>query len=245
MILLGKQFCEKLKYLRLLLFLTQRFYILMNEDIKNAITKSNTSLVGIVCKDGVVMGGDRRSTAGTIVMSKNSRKVEKVNDYLLVSGTGGAADIDLSIKIIAAELKLQELKTKSRPTVKEAANMVGMLLYRSIRNPSMIPHIVGMLVAGYNEDGTTELYTVEPAGGVYKIKDYDANFSSGMPYIIGFLERTWRPDLTVEEGVQLAVEALKASTQRDVGSGNGIDVFTVTRDGLKQAVSQEILPNYK
>ena len=38
------------------------------DDIKNEINKnvmkSNTSIVGIVCKDGIVMGGDRRATAG-------------------------------------------------------------------------------------------------------------------------------------------------------------------------------------
>ncbi len=217
----------------------------MENDIKNSILKSNTSLVGIVCKEGVVMGGDRRATAGNIVMSKREHKVHKINDYLVVSGTGGAADIELSKKVIAAELRLRELKTKSRPSVKEAANLIGMMLYRNIRNPSMIPHIVGLLVAGINEDGSTELYTIEPAGGVYLVKDFDANFSSGMPYILGFLERQWKKDLSIEEGVKLAEESLKASTQRDTGSGNGIDIFTITKkDGIKHVVSKEITANY-
>ena len=45
--------------------------------------------------------------------------------------------------------------------------------------------------------------------------------------------------------VELAKEALKSSTQRDVGSGNGIDVFTITKDGVKHVVSEEIVPEYK
>ena len=52
----------------------------MDKEISKSILKSNTSLVGIVCKDGVVLGADRRSTAGTIVMNKGSEKIRKVNE---------------------------------------------------------------------------------------------------------------------------------------------------------------------
>jgi proteasome beta subunit len=120
-----------------------------------------------------------------------------------------------------------------------------MMVYRNIRSPSMVPSIVGTLVGGVDEDGKTYLFTIEPAGSVVQVKDFDANFSSGMPYIMGFLERNWRPDLTVKDGVALAVEALKSSTQRDVGSGNGIDVFTITKDGINHVVSQAIVPEYR
>ena len=148
-------------------------------------------------------------------------------------------------KIIAAQLKLKELKSKKRPTVREAANLIGMLTYQNIRQPTMIPSIVGTLVAGFNEDGTTELYTIEPAGTAMKVDDYDANFGSGMPFVLGLLERQYKENMTTEEGVELAIEAIKASTQRDIGSGCGIDVFTITKEGINHVVKQEILAEYK
>ena len=217
----------------------------MTKEISESMLKSNTSLVGIVCKDGVVMGGDRRVTAGSIVMSKDTSKVVQINDYIIASWTGGAADAQLTHKIIAAELRLKELSTKVRPSVKEAANLLAMMIYRNIRTPSMIPNIVGTLIAGIDPDGKASLYTIEPAGGVYIVKDYDANFSSGMPYILGLLERQYKKDLSVKEGTELAKECLKASTQRDSASGNGIDVFTITKDGIKHAVSEQIVAEYK
>ena len=59
-----------------------------NEDVQKNIMHSGTSLVGIVCKDGIVMAGDRKSTAGgQIVMNKNAQKVVQINDYLVLSGT--------------------------------------------------------------------------------------------------------------------------------------------------------------
>ncbi len=207
--------------------------------------KSNTSLVGIVCKDGVIMGGDRRVTAGNIVMSKTEQKVQQINKYLVLSWTGGAADAFISAKVISAELRIKELRSKIRPTVREAAHLLGMILYRNIRTPSMIPHIVGTLLAGINEDGSIELYSIEPAGSVFKVKDYDANFSSGMPYILGLLERQYKKEMTIKEAVDLAKESLKSSIQRDIGSGNGIDIFTITKEGIKHAVSEEIIAEYK
>jgi len=217
----------------------------MDSELKNSILKSGTTILGIVCKDGIVMAADRRATAGNMVMSKNVQKAVQVNDYLVMSGTGNASDIEMQKKIIAAQLRLKGLHSRSRPTVRQAANLIGTVTYQNIRQPSMIPSMVGTLVAGFDEDGKTELYTVEPAGTAMKVEDYDANFGSGMPFVLGLLERQYHKDLTVAQAVELAVEAIKSSTQRDVGSGNGIDVFTITKDGIKHVIEQEISSEYR
>jgi proteasome beta subunit len=217
----------------------------MDEEIKKSIMKSGTSILGIVCKDGVVMAGDRRGTAGNLILMKNTQKVIKINDYLVVSGTGTASDIEMLQKLVRAELKLKELRSKSRPTVKEGANLIGMMAYRNIRQFSTIPFIAGMLVAGFEEDGSTNLFSVSPAGDVMPVEEYDANFSSGMPFILGLLERNYKKDLTLKQGVELAAEALKSSTQRDTGSGNAIDIFTITKDKIHHEVKQKIEVSYK
>jgi len=217
----------------------------MDAELKQQILKTGTTILGIVCKDGIVMASDRRATAGNLIMSKNTQKAVKINDYLVTSGTGNASDIEMQKKLIAAELKLKHLKSKKRPTIREAANLIASITYRSIRNPTMIPSIVGTLVAGFDEDGTSELYSVEPAGSVFKIEDYDANFGSGMPFVLGLLERQYKKDLTMEQAIELAVESLKSSTQRDSASGNGIDVFTISKQGINHVVKKEILAEYK
>lgn len=217
----------------------------MDEEFKNSVLKEGTSIVGIVCKDGIVMAGDRRATAGNLVISKDTQKVVQINDYLVSSGTGMASDIDMLQKIIKAELKLKELRSKIRPTVKEAANLIGMLTFRNIRQFSTIPAIAGTLIAGINKDSSFELYTIEPAGTVSKVEDYDANFSSGMPFILGLLERNYKKELTLKEGVNLSIECLKSSTQRDIGSGNAIDVFTITKDGINHVIKQKIESEFR
>ncbi len=181
------------------------------------------------------MAGDRRTTlGGQIVSDKTTLKVVPITNYVLVSGTGVASDIEMLRKIIAAQLKLKELKDRKRPSVKESANLIASFAYNNIRQPSMIPFMAGTMVGGYNEDGTAELYSVGPDGSLKEVKDYDANFSSGMPYILGFLERQYKPNMSVADGVKLAIESIKSSSERDTASGNGVDVFTITKEGIKQ-----------
>ncbi|MAG78819.1 proteasome subunit beta [Candidatus Pacearchaeota archaeon] len=217
----------------------------MDAELKNSILKTGTTILGIVCKDGVIMAADKQSTAGNIVMNKDSEKIKQVNNYLLFAGTGMVSDIQRSVKLSAAELRLKELKSRVRPTIKQGANLISSIIYQSIRQPTMLQFMVGSLVSGINEDGTIEVYSIDPSGGIKKIEDYDANFGSGMPYVLGLLERQYKKGMNVKEGVELAKEALKSATQRDVGSGYGIDIFTITKDGIKKVVEQEIIPEYK
>ncbi len=216
----------------------------MDSELKNSILKTGTTVLGIICKNGIVMASDRQSTAGNIVMNKNSEKTKQINDYLLFSGTGMVSDIQRTSKLLAAELKIKELKSRSRPTVKQAANLLSTIIYSQVRQPSMVPSMVGTLIAGFNEDGSVELYSVEPAGSVMEVEDYDANFGSGMPYVLGLLERQYKKDITVEQGIELAKEALKSSTQRDIGSGYGVDIFTIKKDGIKKVIGQKIESSY-
>ncbi|NCO17873.1 proteasome subunit beta [Candidatus Pacearchaeota archaeon CG09_land_8_20_14_0_10_30_9] len=199
------------------------------------IVKTGTTILGIVCKDGVVMAGDNRATiGGSLIMSKDEKKVYPLNDYLVFSGCGSATEIQKVSKILTAELKLKFLKSKSRPSVRQSASLLS--------NVQVLQS--AFILAGFDEDGSTSLYEIT-GGFLKKIEDYTASVGSGMPYSLGFLERAWKPTLTVKEGIELAIESIKASSARDVGSGNGIDVYTLTKDGIKKVISQKVEEIYK
>lgn len=216
----------------------------MDQELKDSVLKTGTSLVVIACKDGVVMASDRQVTQGYMVSHKNAQKTIPINDYLVASWAGLVSGAQRLSKLIAAELKLKELRSKERPTVKQSAHLIANISYSTIRKMSMIPDIVETFVGGFNEDGSVNAFHIGPDGSLFHVEEYDAS-GSGTTYILGLLERQYKKDISVKEGVELAQEALKSSTQRDVGSGYGIDVFTLTKDGIKKEVEQEIKPNYE
>ena len=218
----------------------------MDENLKKNLLSTGTSIVGIVCNNGIVVAGDRKVTlGGQIVAHKNFPKVVQINDYLIISWTGGVSDAQLLKKLIFSQLKLKELKDHKRPSIKESANLAAMIAYRNIRQPSMIPFIAGSLIAGINKNGTTELYSIGASGSVIKVEDFDANISSGMPYILGFLERSYNNNITTEKGTELAIDSIKASSERDTASGCGIDVFTITEKGINHVSKQKVEKLYK
>ena len=204
----------------------------MDDELKQL--KTGTTILGIVCKDGIVMAGDRRGSVGNLIYNKNTLKVYPLNDYLVLSGCGSATEIQKVAKLLTAEMKLKELKSRTKPSVRQAA---GLLSNIQVQGSAFI-------LAGLDTNKSFFLYDIL-GGYVEEVKEYTASVGSGMPYALGYLERSWKPSLSVEEGVELAKEALKASTSRDMGSGNGIDVFTITKSGIKKVVSQEIQPSYK
>ena len=216
----------------------------MDSELKNSILKTGTTILGIVCKDGVVMAADTKATMGNIAMRKDEEKVFPINDYLVFAGCGIAGDIQRVPKLLAAELRLKELRSRSRPTVKQAASLLNSISYSGIRQPSIIPQQVGSLLAGFNENGSIELYSIEAAGSIVQVKDYDASQGTGMPFVLGLLERQYKEDMTIKEGVDLALEALKSATQRDIASGCGFDVFTITKEGINKVIDREIKPTY-
>lgn len=201
----------------------------------NNIVKTGTTILGILCKDGVVMAGDNRSSlGGQIVYSKTAEKLKLINEYLILAGTGSATEIQKVGKLLAAELKLKQLKSKKRPTVKESAALLSNIQVEQS----------AFIIGGFDEKGKASVYDVL-GGHLERIEDYTANISSGMPYVLGYLERMWKPNLTIEEGVELAIESIKSSSARDVASGNGIDVYSITKDGIKKVVSQTVESLYK
>ena len=63
---------------------------------------------------------------------------------------------------------------------------------------------------------------------------------SGSPYAKGALEVAYREDLTIDEAVELAIRAVKAAIRNDPGSGEGIDVVTITKsDGFRRVFTTQ------
>ena len=51
---------------------------------------------------------------------------------------------------------------------------------------------------------------------------------------LGVLENQYREGLSVDEGAKIALQAITAAIERDIGSGGkGIDVAIITRSGVK------------
>ena len=200
--------------------------------------KTGTTTVGIVCKDGIVLAADKRATSGYLIAFKKFQKIVSITDSIAVTTAGTVSDVQLLIKYIKAELNLKRIRTGRENTVKEAANLLAMLVYNNIRKFSVIPGISHFLIAGKDDSGHY-LYDLAPDGSIVEIDDFVSS-GSGSVMSYGVLEGLYKKNITVEDGAKLGVQCINASIRRDIASGNGVDVATITKDGVKYVLSKEI-----
>ena len=201
------------------------------------IFKTGTTTVGMVAKEGIILAADKKMTlGGQIVSSKKMEKVIILNEDLALTVAGNVSDVQLLVKLIKAQVKLEELRKGKKMKVREVANLLASLVYNNIRRPSMIPGITGFIIGGRDKEGF-HLFQLGIDGSVTLYDDYVTD-GSGMMFATGVLEAGYELGLSVEEGVKLAIKAVTASMERDTASGSGIDVVTITKDGTRKVVAK-------
>lgn len=200
--------------------------------------KTGTTTAGLVCKDGIVLGADMRATAGHFIANKNFEKVIPISDKMAVTVAGTVSDVQLLVKLIKAELRLKDIRTSRESSVKEAANLMASMVYNNIRKFSVIPGVSHFLIGGVDADGF-HLYDLSPDGSIAKIEDFVSS-GSGSVMTYGVLETLYKEGLSVDEGINLVLKGINAALKRDSASGNGINVYTITKEGVKKALTKEI-----
>jgi len=201
--------------------------------------KTGTTTLALQCKEGIILAADKRATSGYLVSHKKFDKILNITDNIAVTVAGTVSDVQLLAKYIRAELKLKLIRTDRESSVKEAANLLSMMVYNNIRKLSLIPGISHFLIGGKDEEGF-HIYDLAPDGSIVVVDDYTTS-GSGSVMVYGVLETLYHEKISVEEGIKLAVKSINAAVQRDIASGDGIDIVTITKDGVKNVLSKEIV----
>ena len=102
----------------------------------------------------------------------------------------------------------------------------------------MIPGISHFIIGGKDSTGF-HVYDLSPDGSIVEVEDYISS-GSGSVMVFGVLETLYKKDLSISEGIKLAGKSINAAVQRDIASGNGIDIVTITKDGIKKVFTQEL-----
>ncbi|WP_054839896.1 archaeal proteasome endopeptidase complex subunit beta [Thermococcus sp. JCM 11816] len=193
-----------------------------------------TTTVGIVCKDGVVLAADRRASLGNMVLSEGVTKVFQIDDHLAIAGAGTVGgDILSLVRLLRAEAKLYRAKVGREMSVKALATLTSNILHSGRGG---FAYMAWFLVGGY--DSAPRLYSIDAAGGV--TEDRFTAAGSGMEFAFSVLEENYRDGIPLEEGVKLALKAIKAATKRDVFTGGGVTLVTITEEGYREWSEEEL-----
>jgi len=183
--------------------------------------------VGIKCKDGVVLGNDRRATWGYTVTNKTTQKLFKITENVGMAAYGLIGDFQFVSRVLKAQAALYELDANDKIGTKSVAKMVSNMLY----SRKMAPLYTNLIIAGVDKEGP-QVYTLDALGSLIP-EEFGAT-GTGMLLSMGILEADYKPDMSIEDGVKLVEKAIRNSIKRDAMSGNGIDLLIITIDGAEE-----------
>jgi len=199
-------------------------------DMEN---KKGTTTIGMVCKDGVVIATERRATMGTTIAHKTAKKVYRINDHLAMTTAGLVGDAQMLARYLKGETDLYKLQRGSDIPVKGAATLMSNILNQR----KFAPYYVQLIIGGVDKSGP-HIFSLDAAGG--SIEDKYTTTGSGSPYVFGVLEDNYRDNITIDEGIDLAIRALSAAMKRDSASGNGMDIVAITPKEYREITQKEI-----
>ena len=193
-----------------------------------------TTTVGVVCKDGVILGTDTRATAGNYVASKHAKKVYQITNNLAMTIAGGVAVAQRVVEILKVNTRLYELE-KGRPMpVKAAANLVSNILFQNREAGAPLP--MQAIVGGFDDAGP-HIFNLDPFGSL--LEDKMISTGSGSPFAYGVLEAMYKEDKLVKEMLPIVVKAVDSAMKRDTYSGDGFDIAIIDKKGFRELIPVE------
>lgn len=186
--------------------------------------KKGTTTLAFRFAKGIVVAVDSRASSGQYVASSTVTKVIEINDRLLGTMAGGAADCQFWERKLGQECRLWELRNKEKITVSAASKILANITY-GYRGRGLS---MGTMVAGWDKHGPN-LFYVDDQGT--RIKNNLFSVGSGSIYAYGVLDQGYDWEMSPEDAIDLGRRAIYHATHRDAGSGGWINVFHVHENG--------------
>ncbi|MBW2993057.1 archaeal proteasome endopeptidase complex subunit alpha, partial [Candidatus Woesearchaeota archaeon] len=159
-----------------------------------------------VCKEGVLLVADKR-LIDPLVVPEAVEKTFKIDDHIAAAASGILSDARVLIE--RAQLKAQQhtVTFDSPIDVLTIVRDISDLKQICTQSAGLRPFGVSLLVAGVDEDGSARLFETDPTGIFFQ---YRATvIGEGESDVEGFLHKQYKPDMTIPDGIRLAVKALK------------------------------------
>eukprot|EP00928_Gymnodinium_smaydae_P079032 TRINITY_DN63053_c0_g1_i1.p1 TRINITY_DN63053_c0_g1~~TRINITY_DN63053_c0_g1_i1.p1 ORF type:complete len:255 (+),score=68.66 TRINITY_DN63053_c0_g1_i1:120-884(+) len=196
------------------------------EYAEEAINGTGTT-IGVLAEDGVVLCGEKKTTAKLLDQAKQMEKLFQIDDGMFCAAAGLTSDANILInklRLTAAQhtytygepMPVEQLVT-SICDVKQGYTQFG----------GLRPYGVAFLVAGYDSAHGFQLYHTDPSG----------NFSGWKAHAIGnnnavaqqTMRQEWKPGMKLPEALQLAAKVLLKTMDTASPTAEKVEMGVVER----------------
>lgn len=221
-------------------------------ESKIALTQG-TTIFGLKYKDGVLVAGDRRATAGTTVMYDRTDKVLEIDRHSVMAIAGVPATAFEIARVMEHTFKYYRRSQLQELSLEGKVRALSKLLKENIPMALQGIGAVAPIYAAYDlprKEGKIFFYDI--LGAEFEGVEF-ATSGSGSPAIRGVLhyENRWgaRPlaDLPEEEAITLTMRLLETAAEFDSATGGSNReahlypvIKLVTREGVREIPQKEL-----
>ncbi|KAJ8491301.1 hypothetical protein OPV22_013022 [Ensete ventricosum] len=166
------------------------------EYAAKAVDNSGT-VIGIKCKDGIVMGVEKLISSKMMLAGSN-RRIHAVHRHSGMAVAGLAADGRQIVARAKSEATSYERVYGEPIPVKELADRVASYVHLCTLYWWLRPFGSGIILGGYDRDGP-QLYMIEPSGVSYRY--FGATIGKGRQAAKTEIEKLKLSEMTCREGI--------------------------------------------
>ena len=198
----------------------------------------HSTCLGIAGADFVVLAADTRLSEGYSILSRNVSRTCVLTPHCSVATGGCHTDVATLHKMLT--MRVASYKATHECTM--ASSAAAQLLSTTLYSRRFMPYYAFNVVGGLDAAGAGAVYTYDAVGSFERVA-YAAQ-GSGQKLIIPLLDNivggknrqdrgagAGAPLLTLPEAQQLAVEAFITAGERDMYTGDAVEVYTITAAG--------------
>jgi proteasome beta subunit len=204
-----------------------------------------TTIVAAVCEHGVVLAGDRRATAGSMIAKRDVEKVFRSDEFSAIAYAGtGSMGIEF-VRLFQVELEHYEKMEGRSLSLEGKANRLAWMVRGNLA-AAMQGLVVVPLFVGYDEERDMgRIFSYDVAGGPYEEQRF-YSIGSGSLFARGALKKLYVDDMSAGDAALACVQALYDAADDDSATG-GPDltrrifpvIATVTADGFRKLSEAE------
>ena len=210
-------------------------------QVENAIKNiGNAGLcIGIVTKEGVILTCEKESISKLYEKGKHSDKIYTIDKNIVVGVGGLAADANLLIDYSREFSQNFYFKYKTLTPVENVVKYISDVMQIKTQFGSTRPYGAGFLFAGWDKNYGFQLYNTEPSGiyNTWKAHAIGKNDQSAQ----SSLKQYYENDISLKDGLKLAVKILKKSLDKNKMSPENIEIFILEKK--EDELNQRFLKN--
>jgi len=171
---------------------------------------------------------------GHLAYDEEVTKIYKITDNVALTIAGSVGDALALVRYLRSHAKLFEIERETKITPKAISTFVSNIL----NSNRFYPFLVQFIIGGVNDK--PEVFDVDPSGGLLERKRF-AVTGSGTELAMSNLDQNYKDGMTTEEGIRLAISAVKSSKKRDIYSGGvSVKVTVIDKNGIRELNETEI-----